>query len=222
MSRRATIGELRWPSTPEFVQTASQHGATVVSDIISALWSGYDAFFADVIVPLGQYAIGDEMERSISQTLHQYVNRAMTGFEPYFVAHAQRENESRAQAPAQAPEYDLAFVLHDNPRVCWPAEAKFLRSDRAVAEYVEEIADQFLTCRYGPFSSSGAMLAYLFKGDPAKLFSNIQNGLGQPLATPGNANGRQHRTTNHARKVPVGKPYPPKFECHHLIMPVRV
>lgn len=221
MTRRATISELRWPTSPEFVQAASQHGASIVSDIVAALWAGYDSFFADVIAPLGSYPVGDEMERNLTSLLHPHVRDAMTGFEPYYVAHAQRENETRAPAPAQAPEYDLAFVLNANPRVCWPVEAKFLQTDGTVTAYVDEIDEQYLSCRYAPFSSSGAMLAYLFTGDPSKLLANIANSLGLPMAVPSYINGRHHRTTDHQRRVPQGKSYPSSFQCHHLVMPVR-
>lgn len=216
------MAELRWPTTPEFVQAASQHGASIVSDIIIALWAGYDRFFTEVVAPLGDYPVGDEMERTITLMLYPFVRQAMSGFEPYYVAHAHRENESRAPAPAQAPEYDLAFVLRANPRVCWPVEAKFLRTDGTVRAYVDEIDDQYLSCRYGPFSSSGAMLAYLFTGDPLKLLSNIEKSLGVPLGRAAFANARHHRTSNHERRVPPGKPYPSRFECHHLVMPVRM
>lgn len=219
MSRRATIAEMRWPETPEFVAAASQHGATIIADIIEALWVGYDRFHAEVIVPLGHYDPGDEMERNLTQLLFPHVKRAMTGYEPYYVAHGHRENESRAPAPAQAPEYDLAFVLNANPRVCWPAEAKFLRTDKTVKAYADEIDEQYLTCRYGPFSSSGAMLAYLLAGDPTQFLDNVEGVNGVPLTQwPG---GRHHRTSDHPRRVPPGKAYPATFRCHHLVMPIR-
>ena len=55
----------------------------------------------------------------------------------------------------------------------WPLEAQVLKTDGAVSEYIKEINDNFMTCRYAPFSSEGGMLGYLLSGNPDKAFTNI-------------------------------------------------
>ncbi|TFH51772.1 MAG: hypothetical protein E4G89_01940 [Methanothrix sp.] len=60
----------------------------------------------------------------------------MDGAEPFFVQHNSYEHESRKAPPAQAPEYDIAFVLYQNERIKWPLEAKVLRTQQGISEYV--------------------------------------------------------------------------------------
>jgi hypothetical protein len=101
----------------------------------------------------------------------------------------------------------------------WPAEAKVLNSPRALADYLADIREQFVTCRYAPFSSSGAMLGYLLDGSELETLTNIGARLGvefedSPRRTP----PRFHRSSAHDRTVPAGKAYPTPFRCHHLIL----
>jgi hypothetical protein len=79
-----------------------------------------------------------------------------------------------------------------------------------------------LTGRYAPFSSGGAMLAYMIAGTAATFFDNVANALRCRMGTPSWAGLRAHRYSVHKRKVSkVGrKPY--TFECHHLAMPIRL
>ena len=60
----------------------------------------------------------------------------------------------------------------------WPIEAKVLRTDGSVAEYVADLRNEFLTCRYAPFSSEGGMVGYLVSGDPEKALKNIGSSAG--------------------------------------------
>jgi hypothetical protein len=73
----------------------------------------------------------------------------------------------------QPPEYDLAYVLRADERIMWPLEAKVLETDGDVGEYIKDLKNEFLTCRYAPFSSEGAMLAYLLSGKPEIVFGNL-------------------------------------------------
>jgi hypothetical protein len=222
MSRRPTIAELRWPETPEFVEAAEILAENVVTTMTNALWDAYDSLRNEVLALLGAYEVGDEMERQVTLLLHPWISAALTGFEPFTCQHAQREFETRMPAPAQAPEYDLAFVLRANPRISWPAEAKVVATDGTIAAYVADITDQYMTCRYAPFSSGGAMLAYLIAGTPETFFDNVGGALACSMETPPWSGSRSHRFSIHQRDVPEGKPYPRKFECHHLVMPIRL
>ncbi len=142
----------------------------------------------------------------------------MTGYEPFSVEHGFYEHESRKAAPAQPPEYDVAFVLRANPRTMWPLEAKVLKTDGSVGEYVKEIKSNLLTCRYAPFSSEGGMLGYLLSGEPSIVFNNISKKGGWELTCHSRFSGRDHKTSEHESEVPEGKPYQIYFRCHHLIL----
>ena len=100
----------------------------------------------------------------------------------------------------------------------WPAEAKILNSPRALAEYLADIRDQFLTCRYAPFVPSATMLGYLLDGSEEEALTNIAARLGvefEDIAPRSLA--RSHRSSVHDRNVPMGKSYPTPFRCHHII-----
>lgn len=101
----------------------------------------------------------------------------------------------------------------------WPLEAKVLETPGRVARYVRDIAQEFLTCRYGPFADSGAMLAYLLQGAPDAALQAIENRLGSALLPVPEHAGRPSRRSAHDRSVPPGKPYPACFDCYHLILP---
>jgi hypothetical protein len=100
----------------------------------------------------------------------------------------------------------------------WPLEAKVLETPRALAEYERDVREEYLTCRYAPFSSSGAMLGYLISGSALDALANIAKKLGCVLDTVAEFPSRPHRLSNHRRSVPTGKPYPSDFRCHHLVL----
>jgi hypothetical protein len=160
----------------------------------------------------------EDLERSLTQLLEIRIRRAMSGDEPFYIQHAPLEHETKKRPPAQPPQYDLAFVLCADERVMWPLEAKKLKTDGAVADYVADIRNQFLRCRYAPFSSEGAMLGYLLCGSPAVVFSNISAKVPCLLYDHPAFPDRPHKFSCHARQVEGAKPYPREFRCHHLIL----
>lgn len=222
MRNGVTIAELRWPETPEFIFVASEIRKNVVTIIIDALWSGYDQLIERVLGQIDVNQADAEVERNVTQLLEPEIRENLDSYLPFYVQHAVRENESRLPPPAQAPEYDIAFVLRANPRICWPVEAKILRTDRTLAPYLADVREQYLTCRYAPFSSSGAMVGYLLHGDAHQALENIEGALGVQLVRGADDPPRAHRVSTHARIVPHGKSYPTPFECHHLIMTMDV
>jgi hypothetical protein len=104
----------------------------------------------------------------------------------------------------------------------WPLEAKVLRTEGSVAEYIKEVRSNFLTCRYSPFSSEAAMLGYLLSGDSQRTFNNIADKGGWRLAPHADFAHHDHRTSDHQRDVPEGKPYPIQFRCHHLVFHLQL
>ena len=159
-----------------------------------------------------------DLERSITQLLEPRVRDVMTGDESFYVQHTPYERETMKPPPAQPPEYDLAFVFRADERIMWPMEAKVLETPNAVADYVRDLQREFLTCRYAPFSDSGAMLGYLLTGSPNDLFARLAHRLSCTLHPVHEHLSRPNRVSHHTRTVPPGKRYPKAFHCFHLVL----
>ena len=159
-----------------------------------------------------------DLERSITQLLEPRVRDMMTGDEPFYIQHGPYERETMKAPPAQPPEYDLAFVFRADERIMWPMEAKVLETSKSVAAYIRDVQNEFLTCRYAPFSNSGAMLGYLLTGTPDDSFAVIAKKLGCTLELVAEHPTKPNRLSQHKRNVPAGKPYPVEFGCYHMIL----
>jgi hypothetical protein len=217
-----TYSERRWPNVREFntvLCDLKQAGSAVLLTIV---WKAYDKFRADELAQVDCSQEDEDLERTITQLLEPRMQEAMSGFEPFYVQHGPFEHESRKAAPAQPPQYDIAFILRNNRRVMWPLEAKVLRTDGSVAEYIKAIQRNFLTCRYSPFSSEAAMLGYLLEGNCVIAFANIAQKGRWKLAVHTHFPERDHRTSDHEREVPKEKPYPIRFRCHHMLLRIGV
>src|SRR5205085_1138808 len=141
----------------------------------------YDALAAGVLSRIDVSAGDEDVERSITQLLEPQIHRAMSGDEPFYPQHGAYEDESRKPPPAQPPCYDIAFVMNANPRLKWVLEAKLMRTDGRVAEYIADVRNEFMTCRYSPFSGEGAMVGYLLAGTPSVALQTIAAKLGCAL-----------------------------------------
>lgn len=198
---------------PAFIALANSWMQDPAKSLLEFVWTAYDDMRATAPVIETK-----DLERSITQLLEPRINRAMTGDEPFYVQHGSFEHETMARPPAQPPAYDLAFVLIADERIKWPLEAKVLETPGALAEYERDIREQYLTCRYAPFSSSGAMLGYLLSGTTNNALVKIAAKIGCKLESVSGTSKRPHRISRHSRSVPSGKNYPPIFDCHHLIL----
>lgn len=221
MYRKLTIGEARWPETPEFSTVANLWSKNAATIMLGFVWKGYALLCSDVLFRIEVIQSDEQLERSITQFLTPKIRDCMTSFEPFDIEQGIYEFETRVSSSAQPPLYDLAFVLKPNPRIMWPMEAKVLRTDGDLSRYVNEITSNFLTCRYAPFSGEGAMLGYLLAGDPAVTFERIEIKVPCKLKDPPEFATKNHKTSIHERSVPAGKRYPIKFLCHHLIMQLK-
>ena len=181
--------------------------------LLGFVWRGYDQMRSD-----NPSIDGRDLERSITQLLAPRIGRAMSRFEPFYIQHEPYERESMKRPPAQPPQYDLAFILNADERIMWPMEAKVLETVGAVSEYVRDIQEQYLTCRYAPFSSEGAMLGYLLTGAPTDAFQNIAEKVPCEITDHPGFPARPQKVSNHVRNVPIGKAYPSAFRCHHLML----
>ena len=211
----ASIGGIRLAISvnPDFVALAQAWMQNPTGALLGFIWSAYARMQTDrpQIDPR-------DLERSITQLLEPRVRSSMTGFEPFYIQHGSFERETMLPPPAQPPEYDLAFILRANEQIMWPIEAKVLETPNAVANYVSDVTEQFLTCRYAPFSSSGAMIGYLLKGNADDAFDTIAQKLACTLDPVFGLLEKKNRVSNHSRTVPAGKPYPADFWCYHLIL----
>ena len=183
-----------------------------VGILLSFVWQAYASMRHDA-----PFVDGRDLERSITQLLEPRIRAAMSGDEPFYIQHGPFERETMAPQPAQPPQYDLAFVLISNERLMWPLEAKVMETPSSVAAYERDVRDQYLQCRYAPFSDSGAMLGYLLSGSATDALTSIEEKLGCKLSAFPLLASKPHRISDHSRTVPKGKPYPLKFRCHHLI-----
>lgn len=223
MSRRGnTPLELRWLDTPDFIEMAKSWKADASRILLTYVWQGYDSLQNEILSHIDISQAEEELERSITQSFELRIRSVMSGFEPFVIQHGPYENETRQPPPAQSPQYDLAFRLRANERVMWPLEAKVLHTDGTVAPYINDIKNEFLTCRYAPFSSEGAMLGYLISGEPDNVFRHIEKKVSCTLHHHPAFPDRDHRYSEHSRKVPPNKPYPAHFRCHHLILKMSV
>jgi hypothetical protein len=211
---RKTVGELLWPNPVEFI--ASLDGAKDLASVqlLELIWKGYD-LLAEELAKIDFSAPFDDLERELSQLLEKRIHEVMSGFEPFVIQHSPYERETRRPAPAQPPQYDLAFILRANERVMWPLEAKIL--PRALAQYVEDVQSEYLTCRYGPFSTEGGMLGYVLSGEIEDHFSAIAAQIPAVLVGHPAFVSRPHRVSDHTRTVPPGRSYPAAFRIHHLL-----
>lgn len=213
-----TVGEQRWPDTPEFCSIAKNWNSNFSTILLGFVWKGYDLLYSEIISKIDMTKTEDELERSITQYLTPKIREAMTGYEPFDIEQGVYEFETRLPSPAQSPLYDIAFVLKSNERIMWPMEAKILKTDKSTGEYISEIKENFLTCRYAPFSNEGAMIGYMLSGRADNAFSKMTKKLGTHFSKHKEFPDRNHRVSSHVRNVPKSKSYPSKFLCHHLIM----
>jgi len=201
------------PVDPAFVAQACAWLKSPSQNVLRFVWSGYDQMVRD------QPAVdGRDLERSITQLLEPRVRAAMTGYEPFYVQHGVFEHETMAAPPAQPPQYDLAFVWRTDERVMWPLEAKVMTTPKTIAPYAADVAGEFLTCRYAPFTSSGAMLGYLLSGRTTATFAQIAKKMNIQLFATAASSERAERVSQHRRVVPAGKSYSSLFDCYHLLL----
>lgn len=220
MGKRRTVLEARFPNTPDFAALEHEWPLGAVDVMLGFVWRAYDRIVSDILSRISLDDADKDLERAITMTLEPRIHVEMSGDEVYYVQHERFEHETMLDPPAQPPQYDICFVLWGNERIMWPLEAKVLRTDESVDEYVGEICDNFLTCRYAPFVSEGGMLGYLVAGDPDRAFSNIAEKTPCDLTAHPSFPKRDHRTSDHSRSVPPGKNYPVEFRCHHMILPL--
>ena len=201
------------PADPEFVALARSWIQNPSEQFLGFIWLAYENMRASP-----PHVDRKDLERSVNQLLEPRVRDVMTGDEPFYIQHGPYERETMKAPPAQPPEYDLAFVFRADERIMWPLEAKVLETPQNVSAYTRDLEQEFLTCRYAPFVSSGAMLGYLLTGKPDDVFVVVGGKIGCTLKSVLEHPEKPIRLSWHKRNVPPGKPYPVEFACYHIIL----
>jgi len=216
MDRRLTPIQANYPVPEDFVAMARQWRFDAIEIMLGYVWQGFDKLLREERFDLSK---GEEsLERDISFMVCQLIREAMDGKPPYYLEHLPPENEKRASAQAAPPTPDLGFIWRQNRRANFPLEAKVLRTDGEVAEYVKEIVKNFLTFRYANFSSEAAMLGYLLHGHVEKAIENISSRLESPLEPYLPFRERNHRYSKHKRTGSGSTMPTTDFLCHHMII----
>lgn len=222
-AKRRTITELRYPNVPKgFAEVAAIWAPDVVQNILELVWEGYDRYKRKVLKEIDVALADVELERDITQELELEISDAMSGFEPFRVQHERYEFRSRISRRGRSPQYDIAFIARSNSRIMWPFEAKVLRTDSSVDDYVDDLNNNYLTCKYAPHSAEAGMLGYLLSGDPNNAFINIEIEVPCKLNNHKNFPLRNHKTSKHTRAGRLCTGCPKKVICHHLILEIAV
>ncbi|MGK7878813.1 MAG: hypothetical protein AB4060_01735 [Crocosphaera sp.] len=219
-TRKTTYSQERYPETQDFVILAKNFSSDAIIKLWNFVWQGYDNYYQEILEPINLSKDYGEIEREITQDLAVDIQRIMPSLGSFVLQHERYEMENTNTTPGRPKQPDLVFVLYSNRRISYPIEAKVLSSDGEVAEYIKEINENFLTCRYAPFSSEGGMLGYLLKGSPDQAFTNIEKKTPCTLSDHPDFPNRHHKISDHQRSIPESKPYPLNFRCHHLILEV--
>lgn len=164
-----------------------------------------------------------QIERQLGFLLHNRIAQLRDSALPFIVVHEPTEFEFLKTPKARPPQPDLGFVMNGNDRIIWPVEMKLLPDDSDATAYASEIRDNFITCRYAPFTGEGAMFGCLLKGTPAAAFVTISQEVPCKLTAGAFNPPREHMVSRHARTVPSGRHYAPEVCCHHLlvVIPLR-
>jgi hypothetical protein len=216
--KRRNVLQSIWPDEPTFQRLRQGWTVDATTELLRSTWCGLDSLRNTHLNRIiGIRGDDRQKERSITQLLVPEIRYALSSASPFEVEQGIYEFETSFSDQAQPPLYDIGFVLRGNKRIIWPIEAKVLPSDGQVGEYVNEVTQNFLTCRYAPLSHEGGMLGYLIKGAPDRAFRNISTHVPCQLNDHPEFRGRNHKVSTHQRTVPPGKQYPTDFTCHHLI-----
>jgi hypothetical protein len=213
--------EARCPIPADFADVFYKWRQDAADVFLDLVWRAYDSL-AKEYASVDLRDATENIERSITQQLEPRIRHEMSTEEPFDVQHGPYEEETRHSAKAQPPQYDIGFTLRAYPRFIWPLEAKVLKTPETITKYINEVATQFLKCRYSPFSSEAAMVGYLLSGLPSNALLAIESELTARVRCTFEVHPRfhqrPHKLSRHIRRMPRGKKYFSKFVCHHLIL----
>lgn len=218
--RRPTIHELLWPKDSAFdALMAWPRGFG--TRILTRVWEGYDRLVSEELSRIKDFTNLEQIERSLTDLHYDKIVALQSGDEPFLPTREVPNFEARHSARAMPPSNDFGFKTRGGDlSLVWPLEAKLVRQASRVDNYLRDLKDKYLKCRSSPFSSEAGLIAYLVEVDVDATCSAISAGIGQALVKSRTFSTRPHWTSKHEREVPLNKPYPAVFRCHHLMMPL--
>jgi hypothetical protein len=222
MTRRPTLCEELWPKDAAFDCLRAWPRDFAVQ-LLSRIWQAFDQMRDLIRDRIRDWSNLEQVERSLTSLHFDQVADLQTGDEPFLPTRETPEFSSRRSAMAMPRSSDFGFKIRGGDlSLIWPIEAKVLRRPDDVAEYLGDLTEKYLGCLVGPYCPEGGLIGYLVEGDPNAAFDAIAAGINQPMASHLSFAERPHRTSDHKRVVPEGKPFSAAFRCHHLIMQLQV
>ena len=217
---RPTYPERRWPDSPPFQRIASRWCQDQSRLLLDLVWQGYDRLLSQDLNKVPFSADDEAKEESLNSLLALRIDQCKNRDAPFYVHHEPPEQTKRKRGKGKSPQPDIGFMLYNYARTIWPLEAKILAHDKDVGPYLNEINNNFLTGRYATFSSEGAMLGYLLRGDSEQFFALIASRLQQTIKKHPHFPDRPQRISNHQRDDTPHRSSPREFTCHHLLLRV--
>ena len=215
---RLTYLERRWPDTPPFQQVAHRWCEDQSRLLLGLVWRGYDRLLEHDLSAVPLSSDDEAKEETLNFLLAIRIRQCMSGDEPFCVADQPPEQTKRKRGKGRSPQPDIGFTLYEYPRTVWPMEGKVMADEKDVGPYLAEIEGNFLTGRYATFSSEGAMLGYLLRGDTGRTFALIGVRLRQVPVQHPHFPDRPHMVSNHRRTKLPQPSSPREFKCHHLLL----
>lgn len=203
------------PTPPDFATFATTWQNDGTTRLLRYVWEGYDELCRQK-----PEALNPRDEVSVNLHLAILIERKKPKNCPFAFVHTPPELTTRLTSSRPAPAPDFGFLPLNNVRVMFPLEAKVLKSERDLSEYLKALRTRFLQCRYAPHSTEGAMLGFLLAGDTEMAFKNLKRKLRTKLNLHRDFFMRPHRVSEHRRKHRRCKNSPMQFCCHHLLMPL--
>jgi hypothetical protein len=216
LSDRTSPIQSNFPIPEDFVRLAVRIKPNAINIMLNFVWQGYDRLREG-----DRFTISKDdahPEDTITLALHHRIQDVMDPFSPFQIIHQPLESEQQ-KPTGRPPQSDLGFRLTGgNTRSHFTIEAKVIRTDGAVSEYVKEIRDNFLTGRYSTFSSEAAMLGYLLSGTAERAFDNIAAATSWKMTEAASFTDRDYRCSSHMRTFKNQATMPSSFLCHHLLL----
>jgi len=215
---RLTYLERRWPDSPPFQQVADRWCQDQSRLLLDLVWRGYDRLMSQDLNEVPFSADSEAKEESLNHLLAVRIDQCKNGDAPFYVDHQPPEQTKRKRGRGRSPQPDIGFTLYGHPRTVWPLEGKVLAHETDTGPYLGEINSNFLTGRYATFSSEGAMLGYLLRGNPERTFEVIAAGLRETTMRHPHFLDRPHWISSHRRDDVRHLNSPREFTCHHLLL----
>jgi hypothetical protein len=198
---------------PDFVTFAATWQNDGITRLLNYVWEGYDELCRQKPTTLNPR---DEV--SVNVHLAVQIERKKPKSCPFAFVHTPPELATRLASSRPAPAPDFGFLPLDNLAVMLPLEAKVLKTERDLSEYLKALRTRFLQCRYAPYSTEGVMLGYLLTGETEAAFKNLKRKLRVKLSLHHVFFMRPHLISEHQRRHRRCKTSPTEFRCHHLMM----